>query len=121
MVSESKAEPVDQGSGRISEEDSQLFHRSKSSTKHTEAWARARFDAWRTLQKRHTNLSIEELGDLDMKELGETVWMFLTQVRKQNGKEYPAETCVYTNLNHVSSFLTVSFQIFAVDLGFIVP
>jgi hypothetical protein len=92
MVSESKAEPVDQGSGRISEEDSQLFHRSKSSTKHTEAWARARFDAWRTLQKRPTNLSIEELGDLDMKELGETVWMFLTQVRKQNGKEYPAET-----------------------------
>nr|PNR40498.1 hypothetical protein PHYPA_017900 [Physcomitrium patens] len=64
----------------------------KRRSKRVESWARARFDAWRALHKRPTAEAIEDLCDHDRKELEELVELFLTQVCKQNGKEYPHQT-----------------------------
>lgn len=92
MIGDSKAESFEQNANAINGEDSQNALRDERRSKRAESWARARFDAWRALNKKPTTETIEDLCDRDMKELGELVGLFLTQVRKQNGKEYPPET-----------------------------
>ena len=94
MIGDSKAESFEQNANAINGEDSQNALRDERRSKRAESWARARFDAWRALNKKPTTETIEDLCDRDMKELGELVGLFLTQVRKQNGKEYPPETLV---------------------------
>lgn len=92
MIDDSKAESFEQNANAINGEDSQNALQDERRSKRAESWARARFDSWRALNKKPTTETIEDLCDRDMKELGELVGLFLTQVRKQNGKEYPPET-----------------------------
>ncbi|XP_024387143.1 uncharacterized protein [Physcomitrium patens] len=92
LIGDGKAESFEQNANAVSGEDSQNALRDERRSKRAESWARARFDAWRGVNKKPTTESIEDLCDRDMKELGELVGLFLTQVRKQNGKEYPPET-----------------------------
>lgn len=92
MIDNSKAESFEQNVNAINGEDSQNALQDERRSKRAESWARARFDSWRALNKKPITESIEDLCDRDMKELGELVGLFLTQVRKQNGKEYPPET-----------------------------
>lgn len=92
MVSDRKAKPLDKNSHAITVEDSHFVLRNNRRSKRAESWAHARFDAWRALSKKPITESLEELCDRDMNELAELVGMFLSQVRKQNGKEYPPET-----------------------------
>jgi len=92
MIDNGKAESFERNANAINGEDSQNALQDERRSKRAESWARARFDSWRALNKKPTTETIEELCDRDMKELGELVGLFLTQVRKQNGKEYPPET-----------------------------
>ncbi|XP_024394091.2 uncharacterized protein [Physcomitrium patens] len=86
------AEPKYSNTSAVNGEDSQNGFQDKRRSKRVESWARARFDAWRALHKRPTAEAIEDLCDHDRKELEELVELFLTQVCKQNGKEYPHQT-----------------------------
>lgn len=92
MIDNGKAESFEQNENAINGEDSQNALQDERRSKRAESWARARFDSWRALIKKPTTESIEDLCDRDMEELGELVGLFLAQVRKQNGKEYPPET-----------------------------
>lgn len=92
MIDDSKAESFEPNANTLNGEDSQNALQEERRSKRAESWARARFDSWRASNKKPTTETIEDLCDRDMKELGELVGLFLTQVRKQNGKEYPPET-----------------------------
>lgn len=92
LAADGKADSTDQISKATNGDDLQNILRDDRRSKRAESWARARFDAWRALDKKPITETIEDLCDRDMKELGEAVGLFLSQVRKQNGKEYPAET-----------------------------
>lgn len=92
IIDNGKVESSDPNENAIYGEESQNALQDGRRSKRAESWARARFDSWRALNNKPTIGSVEDLCDHDMKELGELVGLFLVQVRKQNGKEYPPET-----------------------------
>lgn len=94
MIDNSKVESFETSDYDVNGRDSQHALQDEKRSKRAESWARARFNSWRALNNEPTTDTIEDLCARDMNGLGKLVGLFLTQVRKQNGKEYPPETWV---------------------------
>jgi len=92
MIDNSKVESFEPIDYDVNGGDSQHALQDEKRSKRAESWARARFNSWRALNNEPTTDTIEDLCARDMNGLGKLVGLFLTQVRKQNGKEYPPET-----------------------------